>query len=99
MKKTCKKCYDLRNSECTHMDFQRAITGCWCTNEVQKALEQVYKSLDIYEVWHFNETSEDLWKFLKIKLETSNFSYSEEEYRRKAKLLDIDLHKLEYNPE
>jgi hypothetical protein len=41
------------------VDFQRAITGFWCTNEVQKALEKGYKILDIYEVWHFKETSGD----------------------------------------
>jgi hypothetical protein len=87
MKNTCQQCYDLKNSQCNHMDFQRAITGFLCTNEVQKALQKGYY---IYEVWHFKETSEDLWrryirKFLTIKLETSKFSYSEEEHRRKTK--------------
>jgi hypothetical protein len=59
------------------MDFQRAITGFWCTNKVRRGYVR---------------------KFLKIKLATSKFSYSEEEHRRKAKSLDINLDKLEYNP-
>jgi hypothetical protein len=73
MKSTCQICYDLRHSDCTHIDSQRAITGFWCTNEVQKALEKGYNILYIYEVWHSKETPEDLWrgyirKFLQIKL-------------------------------
>jgi hypothetical protein len=50
------------------------------------------------DIGRFMERIGYIRKFLKIKLETSNFSYSEEEYRRKAKLLDIDFDKLEYNP-
>src|ERR1700743_2890371 len=51
----------------------------------------------------FENTSTDLWKgyirkFLKIKLEASEFDCSEEEYRNKARLLGIELGKLEINP-
>src|SRR5580692_3194668 len=54
-------------------------------------------------VWHFENTSRDLFKeyikkFMKIKLETSEFDCSEEDYRNKAKKLGITLGKLEYNP-
>jgi len=46
--------------------------------------------MDIYEVQHFENKSTDLWRnyitnFMKIKLETSPFSCSEEEYRNKAR--------------
>jgi len=59
--------------------------------------------MDIYEVQHFEKRSTDLWKnhitkFMKIKLETSLFSCSEEEYRHKAKQLGIELRELKPNP-
>ena len=93
----------IRNTECFHTDDERMITGIWCTNEINKALEKGYKLLCVYEVQHFENTSTDLWKgyirnFLKIKLETSPFDCSEEEYRTKAKSLGIELGKLEDNP-
>ncbi len=103
MKQTCNQCYNIRNGECFHTDDERSITGFWCTTEIEKALEKGYKILDIYEVWHFENTSTELWKgyirkFLKIKLETSKFDCSEEEYRNKAVKLGIELDTLEFNP-
>ena len=103
LKRTCNQCFNMRNVECFHADDQRAITGFWCTNEIQKAIEKGYQIQDIYEAWHFDNSSTDLWKgyirkFLKIKLESSKFTCSEEEYRSKARLLGIELDKLEANP-
>ena len=103
MKRNCTVCYNIRNRECFHSDEERAITGVWCTNEFEKALEKGYKIKYIYEVQHFENTSNDLWKgyirkFMKIKLETSQFDCSEEEYRSKARKLGIELEKLEFNP-
>ena len=103
MKQTCIHCYNMKNGECMHTDDERCITGFWCTNVIQKALEKGYKIQDIYEVWYFGNTSTDLWKgyirkFLKIKLETSEFDCSEEEYRNKARLLGIEVKTLEINP-
>jgi hypothetical protein len=48
------------------------------TSEVQKALELGYRLDQIYEVWHFPESSHDLFAayintFLKIKQEASGF--------------------------
>jgi len=91
------------SSKCHHSDDERAITGFWTTVEIKKALEKDYKIMDIYEVQHFEKKSTDLWrnyikKFMKIKLETSPFSCSEEEYRNKAKLLEIELGELKPNP-
>ena len=93
---TCNYCYNIRNGECFHSDDERSITGFWCTNEIAKAVEKGYKFIDIYEVWHLKNTSTDLFKeyikkFMKIKLEASEFDCSEEEYRNKTKIL-------EYNP-
>jgi hypothetical protein len=70
---------------------------------MEKAIEKGYKIDTIYEVWHFENTSTDLWKgyiqkFLKIKLETSAFTCSETEYREKASRLEIELGELKENP-
>jgi hypothetical protein len=75
----------------------------WTTTEVQKALEKGYLIQQVYEVLHFEHSSTDLWKeyirkFMKIKLETSPFSCSEEDYRSKARLLGIELEELKPNP-
>ena len=103
MKNNCQNCYQLRNLNCVHSDSQRAITGFWTTIETDKALEKGYKIDEIYEVWHFENTSTDIFKgyirkFLKIKLESSKFTCSEEEYRSKAKKFDIELDELKENP-
>jgi len=57
---------------------------------MEKALEKGYRIDQIYEVWHFEKSSIELWKeyvrkFLKIKLENSKFTCSEEQYRQKAR--------------
>ena len=46
---------------------------------MEKALEKGYKIVQIYDVWHFEQSSTELRKeyirkFLKIKLETSEFN-------------------------
>jgi hypothetical protein len=103
LKQTCSDCYNIRNSECMHPDYQRSFIGFWTTVEINKAIEKGYIIESIYEVWHFENTSTNLWKgyirkFLKIKMESSEFKCSEDEYRSKAKLLEIELDKLEFNP-
>ena len=70
---------------------------------MEKALEKGYKIVKIYDVWNFEQSSTELWKeyirkFLKIKLETSKFTCSEEEYRRKTRKFDIELGELKRNP-
>jgi len=102
-KQNCQNCYDERNADCQHTDSERAITGLWTTPEIEKALEKGYKIVRIYDVWHFEQSTTDLWKgyirkFLKIKLETSKFTGSEEEYRQKARKFDIELGELKENP-
>ena len=61
-KENCQICYNHRNSECTHTDEERAITGFWTTVELKKALEKGYQIMHIYEVWHFEQTSDNLFK-------------------------------------
>ena len=52
--------------------------GIWTTIELKKAIEKGYKITKIYEVYHFDKRSNDLFKpyvskFLKIKQEASGF--------------------------
>lgn len=103
LKNNCQRCHEFKSAKCCHSDDERAITGFWTTVEIKKAREKGYKVVEIYEVQHFEKRSTELWrnyikKFLKIKLETSPFSCSEDEYRNKAKLLGIELGELKPNP-
>lgn len=67
-------------------DEDRAITGVFCTPEIEKTIECGYQILQIYEVYHWDETSQynaetessDLFGeyinlFLKIKHEASGW--------------------------
>jgi hypothetical protein len=63
---------------CQHIDSERSLNGTWVTSELQKALQLGYQLGQIYEVWHFPESSNDLFAsyintFLKIKQEASGF--------------------------
>ena len=76
----CKKCAQTNNQEgsCTHDDEERALTGVWCTIEYNLAIERGYRMAEIFEVWHFNEKSNTLFKdyiytWLKQKQEASGF--------------------------
>ena len=66
---------------CDHNDTQRAFTGTWTTEEIKTAtLKGSDKILKIYELWHFEKTSSDLFKgyirrFMKIKLEPSKYNF------------------------
>ena len=59
-----------------HTDDEKAIRGAWCHIELQKALKKGYRIEQLHEVWHWSETSDELFKeyvytFLKIKQEVS----------------------------
>ncbi|GFV26767.1 putative DNA polymerase [Trichonephila clavipes] len=65
----------------SHTEEERSITGTWVTEEVKKAREKGYKIVKIYEVYHFQSSSNDLFRsyidlFLKIK-KTRSFWLSE----------------------
>ena len=67
-----------RTLECIHTDEQRVLTGTWCTPELHKAVELGYEVQYVYEVWHFDETCEGLFRdyvntWLKIKQEASGW--------------------------
>lgn len=83
----CRTCADNENqNECTCSLEERAITGTWCTPEIQMAMSKGYNILNIYEVYHFAESSkydvesckgglftQYVNMFLKIKQEASGF--------------------------
>ena len=75
----CKLCADTCNqTPCTHSDNERAIQGTWCSVELEKSLEKGYQVLQLHEVWHFPQQSDELFKdyvntFLKIKQEASGY--------------------------
>ena len=63
---------------CHHEDHQRALTGTWCTPEVEKAIKKGYTILTIHEIWHFAEHRVGLFKdyvntWLKLKTEASGW--------------------------
>ena len=65
-----------QQSKCDHTADERSFRGTWCTNEIALALRKGYRILEIYEVWHFDETSTTLLKgyvkdFMQIKMENS----------------------------
>ena len=104
----CKRCAEkMEQNECNHTDNERAFIGTWTTDEVSKAVDKGYKVLEVYEVWHFAKTSDDLFKgyirrFMKIKLESSKYDFKtkEEETSFKAKIkgsLDIDVENFKFN--
>jgi len=67
-----------RSHLCAHSDHERALTGTWCTPELQKVVELGYDIQYIYEVWHFPETCQGLFQdhvntWLKIQQEASGW--------------------------
>ena len=74
-----------------HSDNERSFVGTWTTDEVNTAIEKGYKVLRTYEVWHFDKTTDDLFKgyirrFMKIKLESSKYDFKTKEERGRGKL-------------
>ena len=109
----CKTCADTLNQDpCTHTDEERAILGTWCHVELMKAIEKGYEVEKIYEVWHWEQTTDELFKpyvnmFLKIKQEASGYpkhcvtdeqkqQYIDEYYEHEG--IRLDPEKIEYNP-
>ena len=59
----CRTCAEQQQqTQCEHTEEERAITGTWCTNEIKKAIEKGYRITKIYEVWHFEKTTDTLFR-------------------------------------
>ena len=108
----CKTCADtLDQNPCTHTDQERAILGTWCHVELMKAIEKGYEVLEIHEVWHWEETTNQLFSpyvnlYLKRKQEASGYPkhcvtdeqkqrYIDEYYEHEG--IRLDPNKIEYN--
>ena len=95
-----------RTAECNHTDEQRVLTGTWCSPELSKAVDLGYEVQYIYEVWHFKETCEGLFRdyvntWLKIEQEASGWppGVGEDETKRQQYIRDYYKHEgiqLEY---
>ena len=109
----CKTCADtLNQNPCTHTDEERAILGTWCHVELMKAIEKGYEVLEIHEVWHWEQITDELFKdyvnmYLKLKQEASGYpkhcvtdeqkqQYIDEYYEHEG--IRLDPNKIEYNP-
>ncbi|XP_062828202.1 uncharacterized protein LOC134292300 [Anolis carolinensis] len=66
----CSTCAEARHLDpCDHTDEERALIGTWCTIELNVAIEKGYKVVEIYEVWHFEHRSADLFSgYIKMHL-------------------------------
>ena len=72
----CQTCIDNQSSECTCCDAQRMIKGTWVIEEVLLALRRGYRLVKIYEIYHFEETTDTIFKpyvnkFLQLKQQCS----------------------------
>ncbi|XP_062614858.1 uncharacterized protein LOC134276633 [Saccostrea cucullata] len=112
----CRTCAQQQDSTsqhpCQHTDRERSLTGTWVTTELHKALDMGYTLEQTYEVWHFKESSQDLFKdyidtFLKIKQEASGFpsecktSEQEQDYIREVLYKEgfmMDILSIKKNP-
>ena len=108
----CRTCAIYQQqTKCEHNAEQRSITGTWCTNEINKALEKGYRITKIFEVWNFTKTTNTLFndyikEFMRIKMESSKppvvgddcTCKSIDDFKRVVKdRLDINLGEIKYN--
>ncbi|KAK3708940.1 hypothetical protein QZH41_002810 [Actinostola sp. cb2023] len=55
--RTCAEQLRQTKGRCCHNTEERALVGTWTTPELKKAIALGYVILDVYEVWHYPETS------------------------------------------
>jgi len=59
----CRKCTEDKSKEiCTHNDNERIIEGTWVTLEIYKAISKGYTLVRIDEVWHWDQTTNKIFK-------------------------------------
>ena len=75
----CRECCDKKIARCTHYGQKcRNLSGAWTTVELKLALAEGYKIIDVYQIYHFTEKSNTLFKefileMLRGKMEASGF--------------------------
>ena len=91
----CKACAETRNqNKCEHIYSERSFIGTWTTDEVNTAVKKGYKVPRVYEIWHFDKTTDDLFKgyvrrFIKVKLESGKYDFKTKEEETNFKLSPI----------
>lgn len=110
----CRTCA-LENNQthsCTHTDAERALTGVWVSEEVKEALTHGYRIVELIEVWHFDQQSDQIFKdyvntFLKTKQEASGYPAGVESDEERQKYIrdfkenqgvELDPAKISLNP-
>jgi hypothetical protein len=63
---------------CPHSDDERRLSGTWTTIEVLEALDNGYEMMDCHEIWHFEQSSETLFRdymnrFLANKVQSGGY--------------------------
>ena len=109
----CRTCAELSSpTSCMHKDNKRAFVGIWTHAEIKKSVEMGYKILKIFEIWHWDIWSHDLFKeyidtFYRLKLQSSGFPSgveTEKEKRQYIKLIEkeenisLEYDKVFFNP-
>jgi DNA polymerase type B, organellar and viral len=75
----CRSCSELQQlNDCHHTPDERALIGTWTHCELAAGLEEGYVIMDIFEVLHYPESSDQLFKeyihtFMKVKQEASGW--------------------------
>ena len=75
----CRTCAETNQQEtCLHSDEERALQGTFCTPELEVAVAHGYKVVKIFEVWHFEGRSTQLFsdyikRHLRQKQEASGY--------------------------
>ncbi|KAK3751008.1 hypothetical protein QZH41_020166 [Actinostola sp. cb2023] len=76
--RTCAEQLKQTSGQCCHNAEERALVGTWTTPELKKAIALGYVILDVYEVWHYPDTSTELFgkyvnTYLRLKQEASGW--------------------------
>lgn len=104
--------FSRRTFHCGHNVKERAITGTWTTLELKKAIEKRYRILYIFEIWHFQQQSNELFDqyirtFMRLKKESSGWPVDcDTEEKKRAYLAEyernqgikLDPGRIENNP-
>lgn len=99
-------------TECNHTSEERAITGIFTTNEYELALDHGYRTMEIYEIWSYQNEDRTLFQdfvrlCLKQKAEASGYpewcksNEQKEAYVKSYKELygiELEPDKIIYNP-
>ena len=108
----CPLCAENQIEECFHTDKERQFVGTWFSEELKLALTKGYRIIKLYEVLHYEQKSEDLFKeyiqkWLKIKTESSGWPSSCQSDEQRAEFIrefqeresvELDPNEIEKNP-